>query len=147
MQSNSLFPPFRFPALESSSRLDGINPRNGEYGSLAKAIGLSNCHMSSLASKRMRAYVEIPAQLAQAKTPIDLFAAQQVFWQQCARDYVQTTQALNEIWSVVNPITGIEETFEDESLQSCPKSGGQRDKLHIDADRAGKSDGGVKEAA
>ena len=86
-----------------------------------------------LMSKRARAYFELPGALMACKTPQDLLKAQQSFWQTCAQDYLAASNSAIAYWTALSPLTGVEETLEDESIQSCPES---RDELALSANGA-----------
>ena len=113
-----------------------------EVEPVAKAAMLANCEVASLMSKRARAYLDLPATIAACRTPQDLLEKQQLFWQQCARDYNQAASTLGSIWSLTMPFTGVEETLEDQSLQSCPDqdAGEQRDVMAVAGERDVKSE-------
>ena len=93
-----------------------------------------------LMSKRARAYFELPGALMACKTPQDLLKAQQTFWQTCAQDYLAASNSAIAYWTALSPLTGVEETLEDESIQSCP---GSRDELPLKTN--GASAGEVKQ--
>ena len=54
---------------------------------LVKSAACTNLELMSLAGRRARAYLDIPATLAQCRGPQDLFAAQTQFWQTAFEDY------------------------------------------------------------
>lgn len=91
----------------------------------ANAAVKANFELFSLMSKRARAYMELSASMAGCRTPQDVMNKQQAFWQQCANDYSHAAQVAGAFWQVAQPVTvtGVEETLEDESLQSCPECG------------------------
>jgi hypothetical protein len=54
----------------------------------------TNLECASLAARRARAYLDIPATLANCRGPQDLFAAQVRFWQTAAGDYAACSQRI-----------------------------------------------------
>lgn len=90
-----------------------------------------------LMSKRARAYVELPGALTACKSPQDVLNVQQAFWHNCAQDYLAASNSALAYWTSLSPLTGVEETLEDESIQSCPES---RDELPLRANGALDSD-------
>ncbi|MGI9425801.1 MAG: phasin family protein [Hyphomicrobiaceae bacterium] len=98
-----------------------------------EALTLAYSDSVRLMSKRARAYIELPGALAACKTPQDLVAAQQSFWQTCVHDYMAAANTAFAYLSAVSPVTGVEETLEDESIQSCPET---RDELPLRANGA-----------
>ena len=62
------------------------------------------------------------------------------------QDYAKASNALTAIWSDILPITGMQETFEDRSLNSRPATKAARDELKMD-DVAMSRGAGVREAA
>ena len=129
------------PALMSSCEA-GRSAVAKEVEPVAKAAMLANCEAASLVSKRARAYLDLPATIASCRTPQDLFEKQQQFWQQWAQDYSKAANAMASMWSLTLPFTGVEETLEDQSLQSCPDrdGDGQRDVMAVAGERDGKSE-------
>ena len=98
-----------------------------EIEPMAKAVTLTQSEMLGLMSKRTRAYMDWPMKFARCKSPKDVFALQQSFWQQCVADYTATAQTVGTFWSQNQMLTGLQETFEDQSMQSCPECDQERD--------------------
>ena len=98
-----------------------------EIEPMAKAVTLAQSEAMGLMSRRTRAYMNWPTQFARCKSPADVLALQQAFWQQCVADYTTTAQAVGSYWSQNQVLTGLHETFEDQSMQSCPECGQERD--------------------
>lgn len=98
-----------------------------EIEPMAKAVTLAQYEMMGLVSKRSRAYMDWPTRFSRCKSPNDVLALQQSFWQQCMADYTTTAQAVGAFWSQNHMLTGLQETFEDQSMQSCPECGQERD--------------------
>ncbi len=98
-----------------------------EIEPMAKAVTLTQSEMLGLMSKRTRACMDWPTKLARCRSPLDVLALQQAFWQQCIADYTATAQTVGAFWSQTQMLTGLEETFEDQSMQSCPECGSERD--------------------
>ncbi len=120
-----------FVSLMSAGLEAGRSAANPDAVPGYKAVTMAHCEMVRLMSRRTRAYMELPATLSECRSPQDMFAVQQAFWQRCAADYTNTAKAVGAFWSVALPVTGVEETLEDESLQSCPDGDGQRDIMPV----------------
>ena len=54
----------------------------------------ANLELVSLAGRRAKAYLDLPAVLAQCRGPQDIFAAQAMFWQSMVRDYAECSQRM-----------------------------------------------------
>ena len=98
-----------------------------EIEPIAKAMSLAQYEMLGLMSKRARAYMDWPTRFARCRSPKDVLTLQQSYWQQCVADYTATAQAVGSFWSQHQVLTGLQETFEDQSMQSCPECGQERD--------------------
>ena len=57
----------------------------------------------NLMTRRTRAWLEIPTQASQCKTPQDLAKAQQQFWQTAVRDYTEGAQRLTAALGAIAP--------------------------------------------
>lgn len=129
--------------MVAAAKSAGQLPAPSEADPGCKAATLAGCEMVRLASRRARAYMDVPAKLAACRSPQDMIAAQQAFWQQCMQDYLHATHAVGAFWSFAMPVTGMEETLEDESLESCPENGRGRDVMSVNGagTKARKADG------
>jgi hypothetical protein len=66
----------------------------GGYEPVLKGIGRWNLELVGLATRRTRAWLEIPQHLGQCKSPTDLLNAQMRFWQSAAADYAEVSHKL-----------------------------------------------------
>jgi hypothetical protein len=57
--------------------------------------------MMSLAGRRARAYLELPAALSRCRSPQDLAGEQVRFWQTAAQHYAETSRCFMETWSTM----------------------------------------------
>lgn len=96
--------------MSASERLD---PKAGPFGNLSEAyiknldtvarsfepvwrgVGRWNLEVMGLATRRARAWADIPARLGQCKTPQDLLREQMQFWQSAAHDYTEGARRLS----------------------------------------------------
>ena len=58
-------------------------------------------------------------------------AAQQSFWQQSSEDYIGSMRLVGAYWAFAMPVTGMEETLEDRSIDSMPGGSSGRDRIDI----------------
>ena len=130
-------------------QLNGSSPLSAEgMDSLAKAITVSQAEWMRLASRRGKAYMALPATVANCRSPQDVVLQQQAFLQQCAQDYVTATQTMMSSWAMFMPfssaITGLGDTVNDESLNSAPTEERERDMMSVgtsgEASRKSESD-------
>ena len=70
---------------------------------LARSAARLNLEASSLVGQRARAYMGIPQTLARCRTPMELFQAQLVFWQEAGRQYAETSQRMAATWQAMLP--------------------------------------------
>lgn len=59
----------------------------GEWSDMGRSIMRMNIEAATLASRRTKAYLELPGQLAACRQPQDIMALQMSFWQTCMRQY------------------------------------------------------------
>ena len=109
----------------------------------AKAATVSQAELMRLSSRRAKAYMELPKAMASCRSPHDIVIQQQAFWQQCAQDYASAAQVMASSWTQFFPfgdsITGLDDTMNDESLQSAPQNAEQRDVMAVQAAAQQKS--------
>ncbi len=105
----------------------------------AKAVTVSQAEYLRLSSRRAKAYMALPNTVAKCRSPHDLVSQQQAFWNQCAQDYATAAQAMASSWTQFFPfadsITGLEDTINDESLNSAPDSAPKRDVMAVQNDQ------------
>lgn len=64
-----------------------------------KAMAGGNLELLCLMSQRVQAYMEMPANLANCRTPQDLVDEQVRFWQTAFRQYAESSQRAVSAWS------------------------------------------------
>lgn len=101
----------------------------------AKAATVGQAELMRLTSRRAKAYLELPKTMASCRSPHDVVMQQQAFWQQCAQDYANAAQAMASSWTQFFPfgdsIIGLDDTINDESLQSAPQNATERDVMAV----------------
>lgn len=60
-----------------------------------------NFELMSLAGRRARAYLELPAALSRCRSPQDLAGEQVRFWQTAAQDYTDTGRSVLHAWTAM----------------------------------------------
>lgn len=122
------------------------SPEHFALDKWAKAATVSQAEMMRLSSRRAKAYLELPKSMVSCRTPHDIVAQQQAFWQQCAQDYAAAAQVMASSWTQFFPfgdsITGLDDTINDESLQSAPQNAGERDVMSVQGAAQQKSASG-----
>jgi hypothetical protein len=68
-----------------------------------KAAGRVNLEMLTLATRRTRAWLELPARAAQCKSPQDLLREQLHFWQTAAFDYGEAARRAATAFGALHP--------------------------------------------
>ncbi len=66
-----------------------------------KGAARCNFEMMSLAGRRARAYLELPATLSRCRSPQDLAGEQVRFWQTAAQHYAESSRCFLEAWSTM----------------------------------------------
>ena len=95
--------------MSGSERLD---PKAGPLGNLSQAyfggldmmakgfepalkgVGRWNLELVGFMARRAQAWLEVPSQLSQCKTPVEVFNLQGKFWQAAAADYADGSKRL-----------------------------------------------------
>jgi hypothetical protein len=95
--------------MSGSERLD---PKAGPLGNLSQAyfggldmmakgfepalkgVGRWNLELVGFMARRAQAWLEVPSQLRQCKTPVEIFNLQGKFWQAAAADYADGSKRL-----------------------------------------------------
>jgi len=96
MESNGLDPRnwyAQLPALPQQS-LQALEP-------VLKATTQGQAELSSLVTRRVRAWMEAPGRAAQCRTPQDFAAAQMQFVQAAYQDYATASRRVAEVWGPV----------------------------------------------
>jgi hypothetical protein len=89
------FPPSDF--LTACWRGFGVSTQAAEP--IFKGAARCNFEMMSLAGRRARAYLELPATLSRCRSPQDLAGEQVRFWQTAAQHYAETSRCFLDVWS------------------------------------------------
>jgi hypothetical protein len=63
-----------------------------------KGIGRWNLELMGFMARRARAWLEIPGQLGQLRSPVEVFKAQTKFWQAASADYAEAARRLTAVW-------------------------------------------------
>lgn len=66
---------------------------------MTKSAAAAQKEMLSLASRRAQAWLELPNQMAQCKSPEDYAHASSKFWQTAAADWNDATRRMMSLWS------------------------------------------------
>lgn len=86
-----------FPDIWASWRNLGASTQSAEP--FLKGVMRCNLELMGLASRRARAYLDIPASLQRCRSPQDLAAEQMRFWQTAAQDYAEGGRNLMQAWN------------------------------------------------
>ncbi len=96
-QSFSPFSACTSPAL-TAMFWQGFETTSKAAAPLMQSAYQSHFEMIGLASKRMRAWLDIPSQLASCRTPQDVLLAQSRFWQTAVQDYTEAGRKAASVW-------------------------------------------------
>lgn len=66
-----------------------------------KSAARCNFELMSLAGRRARAYLELPATLSRCRSPQDLAGEQVRFWQTAAQHYAESSRSFMQAWNVM----------------------------------------------
>jgi hypothetical protein len=106
-----------FGVVDSSKMLDGYltawNSLAGDWGGVGKGAMQLNLEMAGLASRRAKAYLDLPARLAACRQPQDFGNLQISFWQTCLKQYAETARRVGQQMTEAQPLTGINESLSD----------------------------------
>ncbi len=69
----------------------GLDAFGHAYDPLLKGVARTQLEMLGFLNRRAQAYMQIPARVAQCRTPQDLINAQVQFWQAAYQDYTEST--------------------------------------------------------
>ena len=78
----------------SQTYFRGFDALRKGYEPALLGVGRWNLEVFGLAMRRSRAWMEVPVQLSQCRTPLDVFNTQMRFWQSAAHDYVEGSHKL-----------------------------------------------------
>ena len=111
-----------------------IDPKSGPFGNLSEAysknldvaargfepflrgVGRWNLEVLGLATRRARAWAEMPARLGQCRTPQDLVREQLQFWQTVSHDYVEAAQKLSVAFGAM-AVPGLNGAYAGKALE------------------------------
>ena len=68
----------------------GLESLGQAYDPFLKSIARTQLEMMGFLNRRAQAYMQIPARVAQCRTPQDLVAAQTQFWRSAYEDYTES---------------------------------------------------------
>ncbi|WP_072369210.1 phasin family protein [Hyphomicrobium sp. NDB2Meth4] len=68
----------------------GLDAFGHAYDPLLKGVARTQLEMLGFLNRRAQAYMQIPARVAQCRTPQDLINAQVQFWQAAYQDYTES---------------------------------------------------------
>jgi hypothetical protein len=114
---------------------DGVmgpwNAFAGEWGDVGRSMAQMNIEVATLASRRAKALLELPAQLAACRQPQDFWALQMSFWQTGLQQYASAMQRMTQCAPAVPVVTGLEETMSDPDAADLESTGGpvERDRI------------------
>ncbi len=67
----------------------------------AKSMATAQSEMMTFASRRTKAWADLPNQLAQCKAPQDFARTNAQFWQEASADWTDASQRMMTVWSAV----------------------------------------------
>ena len=82
----------------SQAYFGGLDAMVRGYEPALKGIGRWNLEVMGFMARRARAWLEIPGELGQCKSPADMIKAQSKFWQAARSDYLEAAQRLAAVW-------------------------------------------------
>ena len=85
----------------------------GEWSGAGKSVAHVNIELATLASRRAKAYLNLPSQLATCRLPQDFANLQLSFWQTCMGQYTECARNVGRYVSEVQSFTGIDESLSD----------------------------------
>jgi hypothetical protein len=102
----------------SQACISGLDAAAKGFEPLVKGIGRWHLEWIGLISRRVHAWVELPARLGDCKSPPDLINEQARFWQAAGEDYVDGARRLTAAAAACAVVPGVTETL----LQTWTKS-------------------------
>ncbi|HRN87051.1 phasin family protein [Hyphomicrobium sp.] len=69
-----------------------------------KAVARAQLEMLGLVNRRVQAYMQAPAKLAQCRTSRDVLNEQMAFWQEAAEQYASSGRKIADAWSAALPL-------------------------------------------
>lgn len=81
----------------------GLDAAALSFDPVVRSAAQANLEAFGLASRRAQAYLEVPARLAQCRTPQDLLAEQMRFWQTAMAQYQDSSRKMVALWGQAVP--------------------------------------------
>lgn len=88
----------------SQTYCSGLDVIAKSYEPALKGVGRWNLEVMGLATRRARAWLEVPARIGQCKTPQDLVREQLQFWQTALHDYSEGARRLTNAFGAIAPV-------------------------------------------
>ena len=82
----------------SQAYFSGLDVMVKGYEPALKGIGRWNLELMGFMARRARAWLEVPGQLGQLRSPVEVFKAQTKFWQAASADYAEAARRLTAVW-------------------------------------------------
>jgi Phasin protein len=82
----------------SQAYFGGLDVMVKGYEPALKGVGRWNLELMGFMARRVRAWLEIPGELGQCKSPVEVFKAQTKFWQGASADYAEAARRLTAAW-------------------------------------------------
>lgn len=73
------------------------------YSPLLKGATRANLEVMNFASRRTRAYAEMPARMARCRSPLDVMAAQADFWREACEHHAESSRKILESFFASSP--------------------------------------------
>jgi hypothetical protein len=102
----------------SQACFSGLDAAAKGFEPLVKGMGRWHLEWIGLISRRVHAWVELPARLGDCKSPPDLINEQARFWQSAGEDYADGTRRLVAAAAACTVVPGVADTL----LQTWVKS-------------------------
>jgi hypothetical protein len=93
--------------------LSAWNTVAGEWSGAGRSLMQVNIELATLASRRAKAYLDLPAQVASCRQPQDFGNIQISFWQTCMKQYAEATRRISRQMAEAQLLTGIDESLSD----------------------------------
>lgn len=116
----------------------GLDQAAQSYEPVMKGAARMQLEAMTLMSRRARAYMEVPARLAQVRTPQDLFFEQMGFWQSAFRQYAECSQRMMSAMGSMTPQAMM-------AAAKAPEKAPQRDYLSVPEAEPRSGTTGVRE--
>jgi hypothetical protein len=88
----------------SQAYFGGLDVMVKGYEPALRGVGRWNLELMGFMARRARAWLEIPGQLGQCKSPVEVFKAQTKFLQAASADYADAARRLTAAWGACTAI-------------------------------------------